>query len=53
MDPDEPFGYVVSRGFYTLLGRYDEALKIIEKAATIAPNDLSVVRMNGLAEAVI
>ena len=43
MDPEEPFGYVVSRGFYTLLGKYDEALKIIENAATLAPNDQMVL----------
>ena len=39
MDPDEPFGYVVLSRLYTLLRKYDDALRVAKKAATIAPND--------------
>jgi len=43
MDPEEPFGYTVLRCFYTLLGKHKEALEIIEKALTFAPNDQLVL----------
>jgi len=39
MDPGDPFGYVMLRLFKMLVGDYDEALKLIEKAVSIAPND--------------
>lgn len=43
MDPNEPYSYVVLRGINTLLGNHDEALALIEKAISLAPNDQFVV----------
>jgi len=39
MDPNDPFGYVMLKLFNLLLGNYDEALVLIRKAVSLAPND--------------